>query len=181
MDSSSSPYTRHENFDAITAEILLDGLHESLQSIESDLSTLETSPDSTDCVNSIFRTLHTIKGNCFISYMDILGKYVHAIEDSLSGLRSNSMLFTPMLKEALLFSFDHLIRCVESVCEYNTLDNEEIEEVIAQFKKYPELAIDRHDLVSAAIIRLLGGEVAEVVPMPAPCLTPTLLKHLTKP
>ncbi len=81
-----------------TAQEMLKELHE--KSIM-----LETSPESFEIIDSLFRTFHTLKGNSSFLGLVNIKSVAHALEDLLSGSRSKTYLvdktFIDMLWEGI--------------------------------------------------------------------------------
>lgn len=81
-----------------TAQEMLKELHE--KSIM-----LESSPESFDAIDSLFRTFHTLKGNSSFLGLINIKTVAHALEDLLSGARSKTYLvdktFIDMLWEGI--------------------------------------------------------------------------------
>ncbi len=61
--------------------------NESLESIEQQLMDLEASPEDSELLDSIFRTIHTVKGSCGFLNLTRLEKVAHAGENLLSRIR----------------------------------------------------------------------------------------------
>ncbi len=96
-------------------ELLLDFAEEArehMESAESGLLELETSPDSTDLLNSIFRAFHTLKGMAGFLNLNEIGTLAHAAENLLDGLRQGQLPLTSQRSDLILESIDHLKRMV---------------------------------------------------------------------
>src|SRR5215469_9733490 len=81
---------------------------EGLQNLETSLLALEHAPDDEEQIQTVFRIVHTIKGNAFALEMPQLGKFAHEIENILGSLRDGSMKMTSTLCSALLKIVDAL-------------------------------------------------------------------------
>jgi two-component system chemotaxis sensor kinase CheA len=79
---------------------------EDLAVIEQALLKLEKTPDDAECVATIFRKFHTLKGNAASLEFVRLGAFAHRLEDLLDTLRSGSAPVTPELVTFLLQAVD---------------------------------------------------------------------------
>ena len=88
---------------------------EDLATVEEALLKLERSPGDAECVATVFRKFHTLKGNALSLELVHLGEFAHRIEDLLDRLRSGSAPVTPALVTYLLQAVD-LIRTLLRLC-----------------------------------------------------------------
>ena len=94
---------------AIMDEIVKDFLIESaenLDRLDQELVKLESEPSSKSLLDSIFRTIHTIKGTCGFLGFTRLEKVAHAGENLLSRLRDGKLSLTSEITSALLAMVD---------------------------------------------------------------------------
>lgn len=92
-------------------EILQDFLTESgelLEQLESDLVSIEETPDDLDLVNQIFRALHTIKGSASFLALTNLVEIAHAAETALNAARNGVITLGPSEMDLLLAAVDVL-------------------------------------------------------------------------
>lgn len=88
---------------------------EGLDRIDTDLVALEASPDDKARLNSIFRTLHTIKGNSGFLELTKTGTLAHAGETLLNQLRSGEMPMTSRVADLLMRLVDGLRRLIAEI------------------------------------------------------------------
>lgn len=81
---------------------------EGLQALEKSFLALEHAPDDVEEIQTIFRIVHTIKGNAFALEMPQLGKFAHEVENILGNLRDGAVKVTSTLCSALLKMVDAL-------------------------------------------------------------------------
>ena len=81
---------------------------EGVQNLERSLLELERTPDDQEQIQTVFRIVHTIKGNAFALEMPELGRFSHEIENILGGLREGTVKMTSTLCSALLKVVDAL-------------------------------------------------------------------------
>lgn len=90
---------------------------EGLERLDQELVHLEVAPDDPARLDRIFRTLHTIKGNCGFLEFRRLGALAHAGETLLSRLRERRLHFEPQIADALLQLVDATRRTLAAIRE----------------------------------------------------------------
>ncbi|MBF0426336.1 MAG: chemotaxis protein CheA [Magnetococcales bacterium] len=90
---------------ALLAEFLTEN-REALARIERDILALETDPDNTELLNTIFRHMHTVKGNCRMMAFARLEELTHAAENLLDLLRERRVALRQESCSALLGVLD---------------------------------------------------------------------------
>ena len=151
-------FERHERLTSATLQVFIEGFNEYLASIEQSLKQLDLDPNNDSAINAIFRTIHTLKGDCFMCFMQPLGVYVHKIEDGLSGLRSEKIHYKPLLKEAFLAALDLIAPCAEAMVLENRIEAEVLATVAACLQKLSSATHNNQDAICVEIITRLGGE-----------------------
>ncbi|MGA2447059.1 MAG: Hpt domain-containing protein [Polyangiaceae bacterium] len=81
---------------------------EHVATMEQALLALETSPDDSELVNSVFRAAHSIKGGAGMFGFGALAEFTHALESLLDRLRQGRDRPTPRVADVLLRSADTL-------------------------------------------------------------------------
>jgi len=81
---------------------------EGLVQMEQALLELELHPDDVELVNTVFRVVHTFKGNAAIFDLKFAQEIAHALEDLLDRVRTYDLSFTPDIADVLLASIDVL-------------------------------------------------------------------------
>jgi two-component system, chemotaxis family, sensor kinase CheA len=80
--------------------------YENLDEIERDIINLEKAPPSEEVLVRIYRSLHTLKGNCGFLPFPKLESLAHAAESLLSRLRDRQLAVTPGIISTLLQVID---------------------------------------------------------------------------
>ena len=80
--------------------------YENLDKVEQDLLTLEKDPSNAALLNSVFRCIHTIKGNSGFLGFSTLEAVCHKGEAVLDKLRSGALTFNEGLNSDLLGFID---------------------------------------------------------------------------
>jgi two-component system chemotaxis sensor kinase CheA len=93
---------------AALLEAFIAETEEGLGSAEESLLALERQPDDGDALASVFRALHTLKGNSGIFGFEAMTRVAHATEDLLDRLRAGSMAVSNGIITLLLEATDVL-------------------------------------------------------------------------
>ncbi len=86
--------------------------YENLDQIERDLVALEQNPSHPELLVSIYRSLHTIKGNCGFLAFPKLEAVTHSGENLLSRLRDGQLVMNADITSALL----QLVDAIQQIC-----------------------------------------------------------------
>jgi two-component system chemotaxis sensor kinase CheA len=100
--------------DAVIVKEFVTESGEMLDQLERELIALERNPSSSETLDSLFRSLHTIKGAAGFMGLIGLGALAHSGESVLSDLRDGTLTFTPLLATALLTLSD----CIRKVLSH---------------------------------------------------------------
>ncbi len=104
----------------VDGDLLRDFLTESAELIDrldQDLVALESNPDGAELMNSIFRSIHTIKGSGGMIGLDAIVGFAHAAEDALNFLRRGEAKVTQRVMDLLLAATDVTKRQLAEVRE----------------------------------------------------------------
>ncbi len=89
--------------------------YQSLSSMGKDLIDLENEPESTEIVNTLFRSMHTVKGGSRLLKIGRMEALAHSLENLLDKLRNKSLGVTPDIIDILLEGKKILIEILEEV------------------------------------------------------------------
>jgi len=81
---------------------------ETLSQMEAAVLALEAHPDDADLVQTIFRVVHTIKGNAGILDLPKFQSFAHTLENLLDEIRNQNLTVTSQIVDLLLSSLDVL-------------------------------------------------------------------------
>ena len=98
----------------IVADFVLESL-ENLDSVEVGLIDLEHNPDDMECINTIFRPFHTIKGVSGFLNLKKINKLAHSAENLLDKARNGEIRVEGAIVDIILESVDMLKKLVEGV------------------------------------------------------------------
>jgi len=138
---------------------------DALESMEHDLFQLEKDPKSSEIINSIFRTMHTVKGNFRMLSIDPLVDYAHAMEEVFSLLRSSQIPFTPYVQESLLLGLDKLRTEVGTMMATGELQMSPLKKITNAYNKLVHVKISEVDIAAAEIIKLIAGDPTKHLPL----------------
>ncbi len=96
----------------------------SLDQIEKHLLQLESSPENSDFLNTVFRNMHTVKGNCRMMGFSRLESLSHSAENLLDSMRSGRVVADQQVSSVLLGVVD-LIRIGLDVIETQGVEGED--------------------------------------------------------
>lgn len=161
---SSVPYHTSE-LDDDTISDFVDSLRDEIEDISAQLLSLEREPGNKDMINALFRSVHSVKGNCRMCFLEPFSNFVHAIEEVMSEVRSGRLSFTPTLGEAISLSLDHLKMRSEDLRRCRETDIGLLESSIPLFTKAKTASVTDADALMEAAIRLYAGEVIENLPL----------------
>lgn len=102
--------------DDLLSEFVVESL-ENLSRLDLELVELENDPENMDILNSIFRTMHTIKGTCGFIGLARLEKLAHASENVLVRLRDKKLQINEEIISAILQSVDGVKYIINTLSE----------------------------------------------------------------
>jgi two-component system chemotaxis sensor kinase CheA len=88
---------------------------ECLESIGTRLLDVERDPANGDLLNDLFRSVHTLKGNCGLFEFKPLERVVHAGEDLLDRVRNHTLAYSTELADALLEAMDYSAQLIDQI------------------------------------------------------------------
>ncbi|HPN82235.1 MAG TPA: Hpt domain-containing protein [Spirochaetota bacterium] len=100
------------------AELLNDFINEAsehLESVESHMLTLESTPEDETSLNAVFRAFHTIKGVAGYLALDQIGYLAHDVENLLDRARKGDLLLKGKSIDALFEAVDMMKQLVANV------------------------------------------------------------------
>jgi HD-GYP domain-containing protein (c-di-GMP phosphodiesterase class II) len=99
-----------------------DALNDQVATLERQVTNLRRDSGDRESIATLFRALHTIKGDASICRFDLGVRITHPIESLLSRLREGKLVFSPLLAEAILLALDRLELAVEALLAGRSLD-----------------------------------------------------------
>ncbi|QSG15698.1 chemotaxis protein CheA [Halapricum desulfuricans] len=90
---------------------------EAITELNNSLLELESDPENTEAMDSIFRTAHTLKGNFGAMGFDDASDLAHAIEDLLDEMRDDHLEVTPEIMDLIFAGVDRIETIVHEIDE----------------------------------------------------------------
>lgn len=103
---------------------------ELLEKMDDDLVALEKTPGDMELLNSIFRSIHTVKGASSFLGFELLVKVTHKTEDVLNRLRKGEIAVTPEIMDVILEAVD-LVKLLVSDIKNGELVERDVDAVVA--------------------------------------------------
>lgn len=169
---------------AIIAEFLAESV-ENLDSMDQDLVALEKDPSSTEIIERIFRTIHTIKGTCGFLAFSKLEAVTHSTESVLAHLRDGQLELTPEITTTLLGAVDSVREILAQIEQHGGEGDGDYAQIERELdaidrrvqrrkKKLPAAAKNR----SADPVKSASGSAAKkTIPEPTRVVTPETAKR----
>ena len=107
---------------------------EHIENMEAALLQLESTPDDSELLNTVFRAAHSIKGASSTFGVHAVGEFTHVLESLLDRMRDGEIQVTSQSTELLLVSVDVLSGLL-SAARDGTPEPNNIAEVVAQLQE----------------------------------------------
>jgi two-component system, chemotaxis family, sensor kinase CheA len=138
--------------DEMVKEFLTES-YENLEQLDRDLVALETNPQDHERLQSIFRTIHTIKGTCGFFAFAKLESVTHVGESLLSQLRDGQLRLRPEITTALLALVDairEMLARIEKTGQEGNSDYEPLIQTLTRLQEGASLAQPRRPVEEVA-------------------------------
>jgi len=146
-----------EDFDDDLINDYREGFNDHYEIIVNCIATLETTPDSDETIDEMFRSMHTVKGNARILMFAQLAEFLHSIEESISAAREHKITFTALLGEAITLSLDKAKEISEKIFSHSVDDDPSIETISSVFLQMQTCKQNEVDPLCAIIIKEVTG------------------------
>jgi HD-GYP domain-containing protein (c-di-GMP phosphodiesterase class II) len=165
----------HEDLDEDILTDLLEEINELYEASEQTLIELELKPEDNELQRSLFRSIHTIKGDLGLVNFSPLIPLLQNAEDLLDYLRKGQIQYTSNMSDLVLLIMDKVKVFVQSCIQTGQAeyDKEMFERLVEAIKHIrPENGADHEQLLSKAVIILdpsldLGDEEESMGEIPA--------------
>ncbi len=108
---------------------------ELLEKMDDDLVALEKTPGDMELLNSIFRSIHTVKGASSFLGFELLVKVTHKTEDVLNRLRKSELEVIPEIMDVILESVD-LVKLLVNDIKNGEFVQRDVDAVVASLMPY---------------------------------------------
>jgi two-component system, chemotaxis family, sensor kinase CheA len=137
---------------------------ECLEAIGKRLLDVEQAPDNEDLLNDLFRSVHTLKGNCGLFEFKPLERVVHAGEDLLDRVRHRTLAYSAELADALLEAMDYSAELIDQIARHGRIEDGADARSIANANALRSFVSDSAPALPLASLTALPAVAAEPVP-----------------
>lgn len=117
---------RHEDLDGDILNDLLEEINELYEASEQTLIELELKPTDNELQRSLFRSIHTIKGDLGLVSFSPMVPLLQVVEDLLDFLRKGEINYTSTMSDLVLLSLDRVKLFVESCIKSGEAEYDDI-------------------------------------------------------
>ena len=158
-----------DEFDEIVREFLVES-YENLDQLDRDLVALEQEPDAHPLLQSIFRTIHTIKGTSGFLAFGKLEVLTHAGEGLLSRLRDGGLRLTRERTTGLLQLVDAVRAILASIEATGHEDDRDYADLVARLTalQTPDLEVEASIVPGAGPRHQAGNKAGRTASGSAP-------------
>jgi len=117
-----------ENFTTLDKEVIGDFFscfHEAVEEIEDCCHRLEVDQDPDD-IHDLFRSMHSLKGNCRMVFLDPLVEVCHKLEEIVSDIRDEKYSYNPIFGEFMLAEVSRIESLIEVLINRGEADADEL-------------------------------------------------------
>ena len=148
----------------LIGEFVVESL-EGLANVESQMLAIEEADSNvdTDLVNSVFRTMHSIKGSAGFLGLGKIENLAHALEEVLNYLRNQEIRPTSDVVTTVLRATDFITELMHTVEDSNTTD---VSEYVGELQKFRPGAVDSQSVADSEVSEKVdpaGEAVVEAV------------------
>jgi len=115
-------------------QIYLEESKDQLDQAEIDILSFSKN-ESSELINSIFRSIHSLKGGSMMMGKNNIGKLSHALENIFGKIRSNDLKLDQIIIDVSLMAIDRLKEMINSIDVESSFDNDSLIEEIEKLKK----------------------------------------------
>jgi response regulator RpfG family c-di-GMP phosphodiesterase len=154
------------NTDALIAPKIVDpeafqefaaALADHVPNIEREVAQLKGDPTNKTLISSLFRALHTIKGDAAMCRVEMGVLIVHPVETLLARLRNGDIGFSDVLAEAILLAVDRLELATLNLQQHNSVDQLKLVELVEGLNQLADAPTHLLDQKSEALIEAVTG------------------------
>ncbi len=134
-----------------------EALTDQVPAIERDVRLLKDDPTNKPLISSLFRALHTVKGDAAMCKVEMGVLIVHPVETLLARLRNGDIGFSDVLAEAILLAIDRLELATQAVLQRNPVDHLKLVELVDGLNQVADAPTHQLDQKSEAVIEAVTG------------------------
>lgn len=157
---------RHEDLDGEILHDLLEEINELYEASEQTLIELELRPGDNELQRSLFRSVHTIKGDLgLVSFTPMIPLLQH-VEDLLDFLRKGQITYTSTMSDLVLLTMDRVKSFVESCIKsgHAEYDEELYKLLVTHISRINPDNSAQHEKLLADAVLLLDPKLDSMTP-----------------
>lgn len=148
---------QHEDLDDEILNDLLEEINELYEASEQTLIELELRPEDNELQRSLFRSVHTIKGDLgLVSFTPMIPLLQH-VEDLLDYLRKGQVRYTSTMSDLVLLTMDRVKNFVQSCIQSGSAEYDEVlyKHLVTHISKITPDNGDSHEKLLGEAVLLL--------------------------
>jgi HD-GYP domain-containing protein (c-di-GMP phosphodiesterase class II) len=149
--------TRPQIEDLEALDDFFDAINEYAPRIERDVANLLKQPGDRNLTASLFRSMHTIKGDASLCKLPGIVAIAHPVENLLARHREGEIDFSHTLAELVLLTLDRIELAVEAMRQGRTLEPLHLVPLVEGLQRLSTVPADRLEKDTAEVIRLVTG------------------------
>ncbi|MBM6549696.1 HD domain-containing phosphohydrolase [Marinomonas ostreistagni] len=147
-----------KDFSALDKELkddLLECYLEAQLEIETIVNDIEATGFSHEKLDTLFRSLHSMKGNCSVCFLDPLVDALHRLEEIVDGMRGGYIAYDSILGALINTVLDHVLTLLRQLHQFHGADTALLNMLQAGLDQV--YALEEHDLRLQAAEALLAA------------------------
>ena len=132
------------------------------EDIDVCLNRLRNEPDERGALNQLFRSVHSVKGNCRMVFLDAVVPVIHELEEILDLCRQQRLSFSVDLADFVLLVLERARTMIREAAERGSIDSTPRDQMV-QLLQAANQKVQAGQLVDfSAITNQMQGESAQV-------------------
>ncbi|WP_245624598.1 HD domain-containing phosphohydrolase [Marinomonas fungiae] len=155
-----------KEFSALDKELkddLLECYLEAQQEIEAIVNDIESSGFTHEKLDNLFRSLHSMKGNCSVCFLDPLVDALHRLEEIVDGMRGGYIAYDSLLGELINLVLDKILHLLRQLHQFHGADTALLNFLQAYLDQIyaEEDAVTRVQLAESFLAKMNDKDAAE--------------------
>lgn len=143
--------------DRETLQDFIDSLRDYAPGIEGDIAHLRSTPADRGAIGSLFRALHSIKGDATICRLDLAVAIVHPVESVLDRVRQGELPFSEQIAEVILLTIDRLELAMAGLSAGDRLDGLHLVSLVEGLERLASAPTGQFEDCVAEVIEAVTG------------------------
>jgi two-component system, response regulator RpfG len=139
----------------------MSSLYSAVESIEHDLAQLERDPSDSNLIDALLRSIHLIKSNCRLCYLDPLTDYTHQLEATVRAAQTKRVEFTALLREAFLMCVDELRISCDTLLQAGQFSDSRLRCIEQTLRCVPTSTPQEVTQLAMNIIKFVSGDMID--------------------